>query len=114
MGVFRKIAAASAIIVFCTPSKAFADVKAPDGRVIECYCTDRYGQRRELGEIICITVSGRSYMAKCVMAQNNPFWRDQKRGCLSSQLEGPKKDDQAFTPFPQRLALDRTSAKICS
>jgi len=52
----------------------------------ECYCTDRYGKRHELGEIICLTVDHRSYEAKCVMAQNNPFWRDLNRGCLSSSL----------------------------
>lgn len=59
----------------------------------ECFCTDRYGKRRELGEIICLTVGDRSYEAKCVMAQNNPFWRDLNRGCMSSQL--PKH----MTPF---------------
>lgn len=56
------------------------------GKVIECYCTDRYGDRHELGDIICLSVGSRSYMAKCVMAQNVPFWRDQNRGCLSSAL----------------------------
>lgn len=59
----------------------------------ECYCTDRYGKRRELGEIICLTVGDRSYEAKCIMAQNNPFWRDLNRGCMSSQLPQNK------TPF---------------
>jgi hypothetical protein len=52
----------------------------------ECYCTDRYGKRHEIGDIICLTVDNRSYEAKCVMAQNNPFWRDLNRGCLSSSL----------------------------
>jgi len=52
----------------------------------ECYCTDRYGKRHEIGDIICLTVDSRSYEAKCVMAQNNPFWRDLNRGCLSSSL----------------------------
>ena len=52
----------------------------------ECFCTDREGQRRELGDIICLTVGDRSYMAKCVMALNNPFWRDLRQGCLSSSL----------------------------
>lgn len=52
----------------------------------ECYCTDRYGKRHEIGDIICLTVDSRSFEAKCVMAQNNPFWRDLNRGCLSSSL----------------------------
>ncbi len=45
---------------------------------------DRYGKRHEIGDIICLTVDNRSFEAKCVMAQNNPFWRDLNRGCLSS------------------------------
>lgn len=52
----------------------------------ECFCTDRYGKRHEIGDIICLTVDNRSYEAKCIMAQNNPFWRDLGRGCLSSSL----------------------------
>ena len=64
----------------------------------ECFCTDTYGKRRELGDIICLTVGGRSYEAKCVMAQNNPFWRDLERGCLSSSL--PKNQ----TLFPSEMA----------
>ena len=73
---------------------AHADYKTRDGRIIECYCTDTQGARRELGEVICLTVGGRSFMAKCVMAQNVPFWRDQEEGCLSSRAEPP------FTPWP--------------
>lgn len=64
---------------------AFADVKRKDGSVIECYCTDKFGSRHDIGDIICLTVDDRSYMAKCVMAQNVPHWRDQKTGCLSSE-----------------------------
>ena len=64
----------------------------------ECYCTDRYGKRHEIGDIICLTVDNRSYEAKCVMAQNNPFWRDLNRGCLSSSLppgQSPRSNEVA-------------------
>ena len=63
----------------------------------ECYCTDRYGKRHELGDVICMTVGDRTYEAKCVMAQNNPFWRDQNRGCVVGSA--PQ------TPFPSQLAF---------
>jgi len=81
----------------------WADVIRPDGSVIECYCTDRYGDRHEIGDIVCLTVDNRSYMAKCVMAQNNPFWRDQKIGCLSSQAPKmtPKPSDSAIAKLLQ-------------
>ncbi|MEL6947837.1 MAG: hypothetical protein AAFO73_09420 [Pseudomonadota bacterium] len=67
----------------------------------ECFCTDRYGKRHELGDIICLTVGGRSYEAKCIMAQNNPFWRDLKRGCMSSHLSP---NATPFAADPERFA----------
>ncbi|EFL90874.1 hypothetical protein [Ahrensia sp. R2A130] len=85
--------------LFATASTAaLADVKRKDGSVIECYCTDKFGSRHEIGDIICLTVDDRSYMAKCIMAQNVPHWRDQKLGCLSS--EAPK-----MTPKPSDTAI---------
>lgn len=67
----------------------------------ECFCTDRAGDRHELGDIICLTVGDRSYMAKCVMVQNVPYWRDQNMGCLSSSLQ----PEQQFTPRPAKLVI---------
>lgn len=55
----------------------------------ECFCTDKQGKRKELGDIVCLTVGGRSFRAKCVMAQNVPFWRDISEACLSSKLPEP-------------------------
>ena len=72
--------------------KRTGPVKWPD-----CYCTDRYGKRHELGDTICMTVGDRTFEAKCVMAQNNPFWRDQDRGCVVGNI--PQ------TPFPPVLAF---------
>ena len=63
-----------------------ADNKFGQTKWPECFCTDRYGKRHEIGDIICLTVDGRSYEAKCVMAQNNLFWRDLNRGCLSASM----------------------------
>jgi len=61
-------------------------MKRPKAAKPECFCTDSAGDRKDLGDIICITIGSRSFMAKCVMAQNNPFWRDLGEGCLSSKL----------------------------
>ena len=67
-------------------SPALADVK--DGnKTIECYCTDRQGARVELGQIICLQVDGRMFMARCEMSLNVPTWRDTGTGCLSSALD---------------------------
>ena len=77
---------------------AFADVKAPNGRVIECFCTDKQGARVELGEMRCLQVDGRMFMARCEMALNNPFWRQVSDGCLSSELPmNPIPSDVVFS-----------------
>ncbi|MFT6677241.1 MAG: hypothetical protein ACJAVM_003454 [Sulfitobacter sp.] len=73
-----------------------ADVVAPSGRTIDCYCTDRNGSRVELGETICLQVDGRMFMAQCQMSLNVPMWREVEQGCLSSNLRLPQ---PAFNPI---------------
>ena len=65
---------------------ALGDVKTPSGKTVECYCTDTQGLRVSLGETVCLTVNGRSFMAQCDMSLNVPTWRDTGQGCLSSEL----------------------------
>ncbi len=76
-----------ALLLSLLPVSTLADVKAPGGRVIDCYCTDRNHNRVELGETICLHVDGRMFMAQCQMALNVPMWREVQEGCLSSGLE---------------------------
>ena len=61
-----------------------ADVTSPSGKTIDCYCTDKQGVRVELGEMRCMNVGGRIFMARCEMSLNVPIWRDVSQGCLSS------------------------------
>lgn len=63
-----------------------ADVVGPNGRTIDCYCTDTSGARVELGQTICLHVDGRMFMAQCQMSLNVPMWREVAQGCLSSSL----------------------------
>lgn len=65
---------------------AAADVTGPGGKTVECYCTDTSGARVELGEMICLQVGGRMFMAQCQMSLNSPMWREISEGCLSSDL----------------------------
>lgn len=76
-----------------------ADVIGPGGKVIDCYCTDRNGGRVELGEMICLQVDGRMFMAQCQMSLNVPMWREISEGCLSSRL-------QSFKPALDPGAVD--------
>lgn len=49
----------------------------------DCYCLNR-GTRVEIGDLSCLTVGGRSFLALCDMSLNNPAWRDTGEGCPSS------------------------------
>lgn len=53
---------------------------------IDCYCTDRTGDRVELGETICLNVDGRAFLARCEMSLNNPMWRDTGSDCIGAAL----------------------------
>ncbi|KNG92366.1 hypothetical protein [Pseudaestuariivita atlantica] len=77
-----------------------ADVTGPNGRTIDCYCTDRTGGRIELGQTICMQVDGRMFMAQCQMSLNVPMWREVAEGCLSSALP------QSLQPAVDPLGVD--------
>lgn len=65
---------------------ATKNTAAPPLPEISCYCTDKTGARVELGQEICLQVGGRMFTARCEMSLNNPMWREQADGCLSSRL----------------------------
>ena len=84
-GPMKKIAV-PCIALALTVTAASADVVGPGGKTVECYCTDTSGARVELGEMICLQVGGRMFMAQCQMSLNSPMWREVSEGCLSSDL----------------------------
>ena len=83
------------------PLASQADVFGPNGKVQDCYCTDRSGARVELGETICLQVDGRMFMAQCQMSLNVPMWREVQDGCLSSSLDGVEPSGQAVSIYPK-------------
>ena len=80
---------------------ALADVKAPGGKTIDCYCTDRNRNRVELGETICLQVDGRMFMAQCQMSLNVPMWREVQEGCMSSAIEGGSPSSEPLGVHPK-------------
>jgi hypothetical protein len=85
----------AAIVTALNSTPVVADVKGQDGKVIDCYCTDRTGSRIELGQTICLQVDGRMFMAQCQMSLNVPMWREVQKGCLSSRLQSVDPDFDA-------------------
>ena len=82
----RHARALIATILLTLPGQALSDVTGPGGKTIDCYCTDKSGSRVELGELRCLQVDGRMFMAQCQMSLNVPMWREVASGCLSSFL----------------------------
>ncbi len=73
---------------------AFADYNM-NGKIIDCYCTNSTGGRVDIGEMICLHVDGKMFMAQCQMSLNVPMWRKISDGCVSSDLRQPR-----FSPRP--------------
>lgn len=74
------------LLLAATPALSDATI---GGKTVECYCTDTSGARVEMGELICLRVDGKMFMAKCAMSLNVPIWRKVSDGCLSSSLTEP-------------------------
>ena len=89
---------AIALAIFAQP--AVSDVAAPGGKTIDCYCTDKSGERIELGQPICLQVDGRMFMAQCQMSLNVPMWREVQQGCLSSSLKQPLRPSSQVLTLP--------------
>ncbi|CAD0185403.1 hypothetical protein RUESEDTHA_02290 [Ruegeria sp. THAF57] len=87
------------LMLFSTP--VMADYVGPDGKVRDCYCTDTSGNRIDLGEMICLQVDGRMFMAQCQMSLNVPMWREVQEGCLSSGLERSQPPINTVTVYPK-------------
>lgn len=68
-----------------TTTPALADAII-GGQTVDCYCTDKTGSRLELGDMTCLHVDGKMFMAQCQMSLNVPMWRKISDGCLSSSL----------------------------
>ncbi|MFS4579970.1 hypothetical protein [Phaeobacter sp. C3_T13_0] len=88
-------------LVFGSTGVAQADVTAPNGRTIDCYCTDKSGSRIELGEFICLQVDGRMFTAQCQMSLNVPMWREVQKGCLAADANSAPTSSDAANPLPR-------------
>ena len=73
---------AALVLALCAPVVAVAETKA-----VDCFCTDTYGSRVELGGQSCLVVNGHAFLARCEMALNVTIWRETGTGCVSSGLD---------------------------
>lgn len=87
----------SLLILLCCVTPALAD-QSIGGKTVDCYCTDRDGNRVDLGQTICLQVDGRMFMAQCQMSLNVPMWREVAQGCYSSSLTRSKDLQPTINP----------------
>ncbi len=87
------------ILALCLPVWAFAqEADQPQRKTmaelypplpgVEYYCTDSVGARVEVGEVICITASCQTWMARCEMTSSNrmAIWRKTQDGCPGASV----------------------------
>ncbi|ENN86000.1 hypothetical protein RHSP_15692 [Rhizobium freirei PRF 81] len=46
-----------------------------------CYCKNTDGKQHAVGEVACMTVGGKSYLAQCEMNLNVTSWSKLQEGC---------------------------------
>lgn len=69
----------------------------------ECACINRNGVEVPLGEIACLNVGGKSFMARCSFSQNVLTWRRVQDGCIVSEAPYP------FSPAPHLANVSRAA-----
>lgn len=68
-------------------AKSFEELYPPLPGV-EYYCTDSDGARAEIGQVICVTASCQTWMARCELAASTrmAMWRKVQDGCPAVEL----------------------------
>lgn len=89
------------ILLGLPTAAALADVSGPGGKTIDCYCTDKSGARVELGEMRCLRVDGRMFMAQCQMSLNVPMWREVQSSCVTASLAAEPNTSAAPPDLPR-------------
>jgi hypothetical protein len=72
---------AAATIVTPASSQTFEPPTAKEGHSYsKPYCSNR-GHRVEMGDLSCLKVDGRIFLARCSQSLNNPVWRMVQDSC---------------------------------
>jgi hypothetical protein len=57
-----------------------------DAALADCACVNRDGVRHDLGEVACLRVDGRSYLAECEMNLNVTSWKKIADDCPEARI----------------------------
>ncbi len=77
----RRSQAAALLVASLGASGAMAEI----GEQV-CQCRSPGGERRDLGTVECLRISGRAWLMRCEMSQNTPYWNrlNQQQGCADA------------------------------
>ena len=51
-----------------------------------CQCRSPGGERRDLGTVECVQISGSAWLVRCEMSENTPYWNrlNEQPGCIDA------------------------------
>ncbi|MEZ2221075.1 hypothetical protein [Rhizobium sp. RCC_161_2] len=76
-------------------------VTAPALAGQDCYCKNSDGKQHAIGEVACMTVGDKSYLAQCEMNLNVTSWSKLQEGCPVTQ----RSPGQQSAWHPQAIAV---------
>jgi hypothetical protein len=78
---FASLLFVAAVVTTPANSQTFEPPTATEGySSSESYCSNQ-GHRVEVGDLSCLRVNGRVFLARCGMSLNNPVWRMVQDSC---------------------------------
>lgn len=77
-----------------------ASVSASAGE--NCYCKNTDGKQHAVGEVACMTVGGKSYLAQCEMNLNVTSWSKLQDGCPVTEKSPWRQSAWHVTPIAFR------------
>jgi len=67
-----------------------------------CYCKNTDGKQHAVGEVACMTVGGKSYLAQCEMNLNVTSWSKLQDGCPITEMSPWRQSPWRVTPIAIR------------
>lgn len=97
---FASLLFVAAIMTTPANSQTFEPPPAKEGHSYsDAYCNNR-GTHVEMGDLSCLRVDGRVFLARCSMSLNSPVWREVQDSC-PPEFNGLADKSAATSSSPQ-------------
>ena len=103
---FATLLFVAAFVTMPANAQTFEPPPAKEGySYSEPYCSNQ-GHRVEMGDLSCLRVDGRVFLARCDMSLNNPVWRTVQDSCPSGLDTFSDTKSAAAPSSPQKSGSD--------